>query len=261
MSPAPSMSPADPDSVPSADDATGLEPADRETTPTADRLRQRITGEAARGVTGGTDSRRAVFRAARRVARGWVPDDRLPDEGEIRREVHRRLDPTGSLTHLGGDRFDRLAAMVAVLETVRQNPARHPEGDALHHTLQVFGLVFGERPFDEELLTAALVHDIGLAIDRRNAVAAGCEAVGNLVTPRTRWLIENLPAARAYADGTLGHRARKRLELHPDFLDVLLLAEADRGGRVRGGDAPSLDEAVALLRDLERADGEPDDRF
>ena len=51
------------------------------------------------------------------------------------------------------------------------------------------------------------------------------------------------------------------LELHPDFLDVLLLAEADRGGRVRGGDAPSLDEAVALLRDLERADGEPDDRF
>ncbi len=221
--------------------------------PSPDRLRQRIAGEAARAVTGGSDSRRAVFRAARRVAHGWVPADQLPDHAEIRREVHRRLDPSGSLAPVIGDRFDRLAALVAILETVRQNPARHPEGDALEHSLQVFEVVYQERPSDEELLTAALAHDVGLAIDRREAVATGLEALDGLITPRTHWLIENLPVACAYADSTLGHRARKRLEAHADFLDVLLLAEADRRGRVRGGAAPTLDEAITILRDLEQA--------
>ena len=218
------------------------------------RQRHRITAEAARRVASGSDARRAVFRAARRVAGEWVPADELPDRGEIRGEVHRRLDATGSLAHLAGDRFDALATLVAVLATVRQNPARHPEGDALEHSLQVFDLVHRERPFDEELLTAALVHDIGRVIDRRDAVAAASEALGDLVTPRTRWLIETLPSATAYAEGTLGHRARKRLEVHPDFLDVLLLAEADRRGRVKGAATPSLEEAVAILRELDAAD-------
>jgi hypothetical protein len=224
----------------------------------AARLRRRITGEAANGVSRGSDSRRAVFRAARRVARDWVPADQLPAAEEVRDEVHRRIDATGSLAHLLGDRFDALAACLTVLATVRQDPARHPEGDALEHSLQVFALVHAERPFDEELLTAALVHDVGLAIDRRNPVAATLEAVGDLITPRARWLVESLPAARAYAAETLGHRARKRLEAHPDFLDVLLLAEADRCGRQRGLAAPSLDEAVAVLRQLAADDEAPD---
>lgn len=225
-----------------------------------DRLRQRITGEAARHVARGTDSRRAVFRAARRVARGWVPEDQLPDASEIRREVHRHLDPSGSLAPVIGDRFDRLAALVAVLETVRQDPARHPEGDALEHSLQVFAIVSDDRPSDEELLTAALAHDVGLAIDRRHAVAAGLEALDGLITPRTAWLIEHLPDACAYADATLGRRARKRLEAHPDFQDVLLLAEADRRGRVRGGAAPPLDDAISLLRSLDHDEGDDSSR-
>ena len=160
---------------------------------------------------------------------------------------------------LVGDRFDALAACVAVLATVRSHPARPAEGDLLDHTLEVFDRVHRERPFDEELLTAALVHDVGMAIDRRAAVAATLEAIGDLVTPRTRWLVESLPAARAYADQTLGHRARKRLEAHPDFLDALLLAEADRGGGSSGDPPPSLEQAVAVLRALDRAAAEDGD--
>jgi len=68
-----------------------------------DRLRQQIAEDAARAVEAGSDMRRAVFRAARRVARSWVPDDRLPDAQEVRSEVHRGLDPSGSLRHLTGD--------------------------------------------------------------------------------------------------------------------------------------------------------------
>jgi hypothetical protein len=98
------------------------------------------------------------------------------------------------------------------------------------------------------------VHDVGRAIDRSDPVASGLEALGDLITPRTQWLIESLAAATRHMDGTLGHRARRRLEQHPDFLDVLLLAEADRRGHVRGYAAPTLDEAIAFLRAIEEAD-------
>lgn len=223
-----------------------------------DTLRQRIAAEAARGVAAGSDTRRAVFRAARRIARGWVPDDQLPTAAEVQGGVQHRLDPASSLDHLAGDRFDRIAALVGLLATVRQNPSTHPEGDALEHALQVFDLVHGERPFDEELLTAALVHEVGRVIDRDDAVTAGIAALGDLVTPRTRWFVESLDAARGYEDRTLGRRARLRLEAHPDFEDVLVLAAADRRGRMRGHAAPTLDEAIAILRALDD-DAGPDD--
>lgn len=230
-------------------DPTPLPPAD-------DPLRRRIAREAGRGMVRGSDARRATFRAARRVARDWVPEDQIPAASEVGEEALRRIDPAASLAHLTGDRFDALAAMVAVLATVKQSPERHPEGDCLEHSLQVFDLVRQEQPYDEELLTAALVHDVGRAIDRRDSVAATLAAVGDLVTPRTRWLIESLPVARAYSEKILGHRARRRLEAHPDFLDALLLAEADRRGRVKGYDTPSLDDAVAVLRDLDANDAQ-----
>jgi hypothetical protein len=221
-----------------------------------DKLRRRIAVEAARGVTDGSDARRAVFRAARRVARGWVPDDRLPGHDEVRREVQQQIDPDRSVAQLAGDRFAVLGALVGTLVTVRQNPATHPEGDLLEHTLQVFARVHHERPYDEELLTAALVHDLGKTIDRSAPAAAAVEALGDLITPRTRWFVESLQAALAYAAHTLGHRARARLEAHPDFEDVLLLAEADRLAHVRGGEAPGLDEALAVLRGLD-AESDP----
>ncbi|NCY02550.1 MAG: hypothetical protein EBX36_06465, partial [Planctomycetia bacterium] len=140
------------------------------------------------------DDKLRQFRAARRVARGFVPEEQLPSHDAIRREVSRARDPSAGLAHLAGDRFDRIAELVRVLETVRQDPVKHPEGDVLEHTLQVFDRVHDERPFDEELLTAALVHEVGRAIDRSDPVAAGVAALGDLITPRTRWLVESLAA-------------------------------------------------------------------
>jgi hypothetical protein len=74
------------------------------------------------------------------------------------------------------------------------------------------------------------------------------------ITPRTRWLVESSSAARAYDGRTLGQRARQRLESHPDFLDALLLAEAERRARAGGDDGPTLDEAIAILRELDAND-------
>lgn len=224
-----------------------------------DKLRRRIAAAAARGVSRGSDATRAVFRAARRVAGGWVPEDGLPTAAEVHDEVARTLDPATTAARITGDRFDQIAAVVGVLATVRQDPVKHPEGDVLEHSLQVFDRVHAERPYDEELLTAALVHDVGRAIDRADPVAAGLEAVAGLVTPRTAWLVETLPVATAYRERTLGQRARQRLEAHPDFLDVLLLAEADRGGRGSSHTPLSLDQAVAVLRALDLAAAEEDE--
>jgi hypothetical protein len=212
----------------------------------ADKLRRRIAAEAARGVAGGSDATRATFRAARRLARGWVPPEQLPTPVEVHDAAARSLAPQAG----AGDRLDRIAALVGVLETVRHEGGGRPASDALEHALAVFCIVHGERPYDEELLTAALVHDVGSAIDRRDAVGRGIEALGDLIMPRTRWFVETLPAARAYDDRTLGQRARHRLEAHPDFLDVLLLAEADRRARAGGLPGPTLDDAISILRGL-----------
>lgn len=234
---------SDPGGSPAADDPSARH---------RDRLRERIAAEAAQGVARGSDAARATFRAARRVARGWVPHDRLPEAREVCAQVRRELDGSRALRPLVGDRFDALAAEVSLLATVRQDPVVCPEGDALEHSLQVFDLVHRERPFDEELLTAALVHDVGRAIDRADPVAATLAAVAGLVTERTAGLLEMLPAGRGHLDRTLGHRGRKRLEAHPDFLDVVLLAEADRRAHQRAYPTPTLDEAIAILRALEQ---------
>ena len=200
--------------TPSDTTAAGEE-ADPSASPVADRpdkLRLRIAGEAGRMLADrGGDARRAGFRAARRVGRGWVPPQHLPDAGEIRRETERAMvqgsDAPAGKPGLPGDRFDRMAELVRVLGAVKRDPVKYPEGDALEHSLQVFARVSEECPWDEELLTAALVHDIGLAIDRSAAVAVALEELADLATARTRWLVEMLPVATALHAGTLGHRS------------------------------------------------------
>lgn len=239
---------------PASDDAAAAN------VPPPDKLRMRIAGEAGRMLADrGGDATRSGYRAARRVGRGWVPPWHIPDAAEIRRETERELVKGSDVesSRLGGDRFEDLAALVRVLGTVKRDPAKYPEGDALEHSLQVFARVADECPWDEELLTAALVHDIGLAIDRADAVAAAVGALGDLVTPRTRFFVEMLPVATALHAGTLGARARRRLEAHPDHETLLLLESADRRGHVRGGDAPTLEEAIAILRSLDAGDTAP----
>ena len=58
---------------------------------------------------------------------------------------------------------------------------------------------------------AALLHDVGKAIDPADHVAAGLEALDGFITERTAWLIEHHMLAHQLADGTLGARASRRL--------------------------------------------------
>jgi hypothetical protein len=150
------------------------------------------------------------------------------------------------------DPYQVFRLLLLPLEQVKQNPKYHPEGDVLYHSLQVFELARDARPYDEELLLAALLHDVGKGIDPYDHVAAGLQALDGLLTERTAWLIENHMLAHEYKAGTLGHRQRVRLEASDDFEDLMLLRECDDRGRVCGAVVGTVDEALEYLRELER---------
>jgi predicted nucleotidyltransferase len=152
------------------------------------------------------------------------------------------------------DRFELYRSLLLPLGEVKQSPRFHPEGDALFHSLQVFDLAMRCRSWDEEFLTAALLHDVGKAIDPADHVSAGLQALEGSITGRTAFLIEHHMTAHALRDGTLGHRAAIRLRESEDFDDLQLLEELDRAGRVPGALVPTVEEAIAMIRALAMED-------
>jgi predicted nucleotidyltransferase len=154
------------------------------------------------------------------------------------------------------DRFQIYEMLLLPLEQVKENRKHHPEGDALYHSLQVFELARQELPYDEEFLLAALLHDVGKGIDRRDHIAAGLEALDGYITPRTAWLIEHHVEGQALRDGTIGARSRRRLAASDDYEELQLLVECDRNGRSRGVAVPDVTEALEYLRELARTCGE-----
>jgi hypothetical protein len=147
------------------------------------------------------------------------------------------------------DRFLLWAALLAPLENVKQDPRWHPEGDALYHALQAFEIARREFPYDQEMITAALLHDVGKAIDRADHVAAGCEALAGTLTPREEYLIAQHMEGQAYRARTLGARRRRTLAEEEWFDDLLTLCDIDERARRRGVDVCTIDEAIAFLRD------------
>lgn len=149
------------------------------------------------------------------------------------------------------DRFQLYESLLLPLENVKQPLKYHPEGDALYHSLQVFDLARNELAYDEDFLLAALLHDVGKAIDPADHVGAALEALDGFISERTAWLIEHHMLTHKIADGSLGTRARRRLQESEHYDELVLLGECDRAGRVPGVVAPELEEALDYLRELE----------
>lgn len=152
--------------------------------------------------------------------------------------------------HSQADPYQLFYSLLLPLENVKQNPKYHPEGDALYHSLQVFDLACDALPYDEEFLTAALLHDVGKGIDPYDHVMAGLEAVEGFVTERTSWLIEHHMEAHKLNDHSIGARARKRLQANESYQELVLLGECDRAGRKQGVETTELEEALDYLREL-----------
>jgi hypothetical protein len=153
------------------------------------------------------------------------------------------------------DPYQVYRMLLLPLEEVRQSPRHHPEGDVLYHSLQVFELARDERPYDEEFLLAALLHDIGKGLDPADHVGAALSALDGLLTERTRFFIEHHMHAHDYRAGKLPGKLRRELEASPDFDDLMLLRQLDDAGRVAGAVVGTVDEALDYLKELERNNG------
>ena len=252
-----------------------------------DRVRHQIAREAARrllpkltpqdGKAGLAEATEAEFYAAKRKAAAVLghavrPGD-LPSDSEIRELVVGLLNDRveGEVgpdieddednddaplieTIRMADSIDRFAIYKMRLDplaSVKQNPKWHPEGDALYHSLQVFALARRERPYDEEFLLAALLHDVGKAIDPRDHVATGLASLDGTLTPRTFWLIEHHMDLLVRPDRPLNPKIKAAIEASDFFEDLTLLRDLDEGGRETGVDVPSVEEALVYIRALE----------
>jgi hypothetical protein len=191
-------------------------------------------------ITGKPIERASIRELEELIAREY-PDVNLDEELAAQEE---RIDP-----------YQMFRLLLQPLEKVKQSPKYHPEGDVLYHSLQVFELARDARPYDEEFLLAALLHDVGKGIDPADHVGAALMALDGLITDRTRFLIEHHMDALALMNGTLGASLRRRLEASPDFDDLMLLRELDTAGRVPGAVVGTLDEALDFLKELERQNG------
>ena len=154
----------------------------------------------------------------------------------------------------GADRFEYFHFLLDRLDGVEQDPRTHPEGDALYHSLQVYDLGVLERPYDEEFLTAALLHDVGKALTEMDSLGASLGLLAGFITNRTAWLIGNLPHAKLYRERTLEHVDRVRLQQSEDFDDLMLLMEINKRGRQSGVETSTVEEAIHFLRSLDAGD-------
>jgi hypothetical protein len=164
-----------------------------------------------------------------------------------------RLDEELQATAKAIDPYQVYRLLLLPLEDVRQPARYHPEGDVLYHSLQVFELARDHRPYDEEFLLAALLHDVGKGLDAGDHVGAALSALDGLITERTQFFIANHMLAHDYRAGTLPGKVRRALEASPDFDDLMLLRRLDDEGRVPGAVVGTVDEALDFLKELERS--------
>jgi hypothetical protein len=181
---------------------------------------------------------RASIRELEEFLQQEYPDLNL--EGELEQTAE-RLDP-----------FPIYRLLLMPLENVRQSAKYHPEGDVLYHSLQVFEQARDRRPYDEEFLLAALLHDVGKGIDPTDHVQAALEALEGTISERTAFLIRHHMDAQEYNAGGLSARLRRQLEAAEDFEDLLLLRECDDAGRVPGALVCTVDEALDYLKELQQ---------
>ncbi len=229
-----------------------------------ENVRRQIAWEAARilGHREETELYRAKWKATLKVAGPTPFPSDIPGNREIRSQLN-RLESSLERDRFGlseeqssisgpppGDRFRLYETLLYPLEQVRENRHKHPEGDVLYHSLQVFELARRELPYDEEFLLAALLHDVGKAIDPLEHVLAGLDALDGSITLRTAWFIEHHTEALKLHDGTLGVRARRRLQSSEDFQELQILADCDRKGRARGVAVGDVQDALQYVRAL-----------
>lgn len=137
--------------------------------------------------------------------------------------------------------YEELLPLLLALDGIRQDPAYHPEGDALFHSLQVFDLA-RMATNDRALWAAALLHDVGKAVDSPNHDDIGADLLEDIVSPRIVWLV------RHHLDLLKNPRMTKRRFRGSNALtDLQQLRRWDVGGRSPHAIVLSPEMALSML--------------
>lgn len=137
--------------------------------------------------------------------------------------------------------FDQLYQQLCALDGVARDRKYHPEGDALYHSLQVFDHAWRDTD-DWELVAAALLHDVGKAVNSKEHDDVGADMLEGLVPHRVTWLVRHhLDLLRAPAATRRGYRGSRELA------DLERLRRWDLAGRCLHVWVPSPEDALGLL--------------
>ncbi len=146
--------------------------------------------------------------------------------------------------------YNDLFFLLTSLDGVAQNKRHHPEGDALYHSLQVFGQAL-QHSSDPELWAAALLHDIGKAIQSREHARIGAQELEGLVSNRVVWLVRH-HMDLVYA----ARRTRKKLRNDARLRDLVALRKWDLAGRKPHARVMAVEDALeCLLQEQDRISG------
>lgn len=139
--------------------------------------------------------------------------------------------------------YDELLPLLLALDGIRQDPAYHPEGDALFHSLQVFDLARAATN-DRALWAAALLHDVGKAIDSATHDEMGADLLADIVSPRIVWLVQH------HLDLLKTPRmTKRRLRGSHALVDLQHLRRWDVGGRSPHAIVLSPEMALSMMFD------------
>jgi putative nucleotidyltransferase with HDIG domain len=137
--------------------------------------------------------------------------------------------------------YSDLLELLSALDGVQQSPRFHPEGDALFHSLQVYELARSATA-DRALWAAALLHDVGKAVNSADHARIGAELLDGTVSPRIVWLVRHHPDLLE-APARTKRRLRGTAALH----DLQRVRAWDVGGRKPYAAGPHLEAALETL--------------
>ena len=107
----------------------------------------------------------------------------------------------------------------------------HPEGTVFEHSLQVLYKAFRETN-DTDLIIAAMLHDVGKAVESNGHEQAAIEMLDEYLSAKTKWLIEQHMRIWTLIKGEMKKLSKVReLIEHPFLPELILLARWDHMGR------------------------------
>ena len=127
--------------------------------------------------------------------------------------------------------LDNIIELLENCRGVEQRKDYHLEGDVLNHSIRCFHIAVKEST-DIDLVLAALLHDVGKAIEKYGHDDIAFTLLEDLVSIKTGWLISQHMRVCAFIEGDM-KRIGKIRELigHPWFPDLIHLVRIDKMGR------------------------------